>query len=287
MIYEDWVKHRRSAEQIIESLVLQAEEAMVGDSSLINAAKSAVVAQFSALPFSQRVWEVFFVNTGTLAGVKRIDKRPYATHPTRMALSCYWLANHQLAEDSAVPALLHDYLEESGGISRASIAALNARLPSEPLAIPAAVLLSEPDISYEILGSSDEESKLKRVAYAIQARDALQKGFPVAFANASIVDKLDNLHDLGYLDKESVPEKRSRKIAQRIAFFQLTLQLIGPQASPKFQRMLADAIKFRTQEFNLETLLCEELDALKNIQKRCETTIQNMIGLYHKSIGLH
>ena len=286
MTYQEWLKKRNSAEQTIESLVVLTESLVPSSHTNTSSDTAAIIQQFKELPFSRRVWQVFFVNTFTLAGVKRIDKRPYATHPTRMALSCYWLAPKDLAEDSAVPALLHDYLEESGGISKVSVAALKKLLPNEPLAVPAAVFLSEPDIPYERLGSEDEESKLKRVAYIIQARDALAQGFPPALANASLVDKLDNLHDLGYLDKETDPDKKLRKIAQRIAFFQQTLEQIGPFASPNFQSMLSNAIVARTHEFGLKTLLQEELDSLSKLTARSNDAVRSMVTEFHKRIGL-
>jgi hypothetical protein len=201
-----------------------------------------------------------------------------------MALSCYSLAKGAMADDSAAPALLHDYLEESGGISLESIALLRKRLPNEPLAVPAAVFLSEPLIAYEKLGSPDDRSKLKRVAYIIQARDALRRGFPQALANASVVDKLDNLHDLGYLDKETSPLKKSLKTAQRIAFFKLTLLEIGPHASPKFSSVLADAIIARAREFKIETLVSAELESLVSMMEQTESAIEDMIVHYHKNI---
>jgi hypothetical protein len=286
MSYQEWIKNRDSSEQHVEDLVRLTEVIAQVSGTEVSTAKSEVLVKFDWLPFSPRVWQVYFANTLALAGVKRIDKRPYATHPTRMALSCYWLAPRDLAEDSAVPALLHDYLEESGGISAASIAALKNILPHESLAVPAAVYLSEPDIAYNTLGSEEEESKLKRVAYLIQASDALKKGYPPALVNASIVDKLDNLHDLGYLNNVSDLEKRLRKIAQRIAFFQQTLEHIGPFASASFQTMLKTAIVARTQEFGVEKLLQEELSSLTEHTDRSKETIKNMVGAFHKRIGL-
>src|SRR5438067_1043027 len=64
-----------------------------------------------AIQYPPRVWAAWLGNTARLRGVKRIDRAPYATHPTRMALVCLAVLGDG-GVDAAVAAILHDYLEE-------------------------------------------------------------------------------------------------------------------------------------------------------------------------------
>lgn len=283
MQYEEWVAQRQAADSLVERMVVETESSC---SLTSDVGRREIMERYAALPFSPRVWAVYFANTLRLAGVKRIDRRPYATHPTRMALSCYWLASPTVAEDVAVAALLHDYLEESGGITAGSFAQLRRLLPSEPLATLAAVVLSEPEIPYERLGRASELSIIRRVAYVVQALDVLQGGAPESLANAALVDKLDNLHDLGYLDREQDAERRIKKLAQRVAFFSLVLEQLGAFSAAVFRETLRVAIEARTRALGLSQAKDRELAILRDRFASSQTEIRRMTGEYHRRIGI-
>lgn len=287
--YDAWVAHRLANDPLVERLVVETEATCNLDDLQ---GREGIVRRYPEVPFTARVWHVFFANTLRLSGVKRIDRRPYATHPTRMAMSCYWFAGAAApagagaADDAATAALLHDYLEESGGISAASYADLRRRLPGEALATAAAVLLSEPEIAYERLGRASELSIMRRVAYVVQASDALARGAPSALADAALVDKLDNLHDLGYLDKEPDPARRARKLAQRIAFFELVAERIGPFGDPLVWSMLKAGIVAHIVALGLDGVVQGERAVLRGRLVEAEAQIRAMTQEYHRRIGV-
>ncbi|MCX6116506.1 MAG: hypothetical protein NT027_03120, partial [Proteobacteria bacterium] len=248
----------------------------------INQIKS----EFTDLGFSERIWKFYFINALGLIGVKRMNNIPYATHPTRMAMNCQWLCPPEHAEDASICALMHDYLEETGGISKISVAKMRENIPNESIAIHAAVFLSEPMIDYLSLGPTSDLSKLKRVAYVLQAHDILDCHRYPALANASLADKLDNLHDLEYLTKKSDSELRKRKIAERLAFFSYTLAKIGPFAKGCITEILQEALAHKTSELSREDLVQEEIASLHSIENRAINLMRQMILDFHQTIDL-
>ena len=275
--YASW---RRSLEGIQESvlrLVEETEAKLAQRADLGDLGRS-----YPDIGFSPRIWGVYLATAERLRGVKRIDGRPYTTHPTRMALSSQWVLAGSAAEDAGVAALLHDYLEEGGGINREGLDALRRRLPAER--VDAAVLLSEPEIAYERLGRASELSLLRRVAYVVQVEDALANGAPRAFADAALLDKLDNLHDLGYLTRELYPERRARKLAQRAAFFKLTGEQVGAYATPTVREILESGLAAKIDEYGIGDEALAQHVVLKQSLETHREAIRRMIAGFHAQV---
>lgn len=261
--------------------------AVVADAEAAPDLATVVAKHGAVLPFTKRVWDVFHGNVLKLRGVQRIDKHPYATHPTRMALLCLWgLAGEAGAEDAAVLALLHDYLEEGDGMTPDAVAAMRRRFPAEPDAAIAAVVLSEPFIDYLSLGPESETAQWRRVAYVAQAVDALETGLPASFADAALADKLDNLHDLGYLEQRPAGAKRAVSLAQRVAFFTLVEQELGPRATPAMRRLLADGLAARIEELQIAREVEAELADLRDRLEGQRSVLRRLIRRYHGEIKL-
>jgi len=242
-------------------------------------------------PFSARVWDVWIGNTRKMRGVKRIDLLPYATHPTRMALFCYWILEDEgsARDDAAVLALLHDYLEEGGGIRPETIAAMRDVFPEEPRGVLAAIVLSEPDIAYDRLGSEAQRSFWMRVAYLIQAVDAMAHLRDPTFANAALADKLDNLHDFGYIEHNPKlsPARRSHKLAQRLAYFAVVGEALRPWASTPMYLMLKAATSARAEALKVPAdLVAVERATLEAARRDHGERILEMIREYQRVIGL-
>lgn len=283
MGYQKYLTSKDETNAIVQTLVLETIEKLHIDSTEI---RRELREKYSFLPFSDRVWDMYFLNTFSLAHVKRKDGRPYATHPTRMALLAYLYLDSQSAEEIAVPALLHDYLEETDGISKASVQKMKGMLEAEPLAVKSAILLSEPMIDYEQLGPHPLHPYLKRVSYVLQARNAFRK-LPIReLANVSLIDKIDNLHDLGYLDQNHTAERRNEKLSQRVAFFILVLREIGPFADAIFREVLEQAIQSYMSRYDLTSYCTKEVAKLDGLITKFEREIGLMTESYHRQLDV-
>jgi len=71
-----------------------------------------------------------------------------------------------------------------------------------------------------------------------------------------------------------------RKIAQRIAFFQQTLEKIGPYATASFRQMLSEALTTRIHEFGIDLLVKEESACLDELTTRSESAIVALVEDY-------
>lgn len=243
------------------------------------------------LPFSKRIWDIWLLNTRKLRGVKRRDHLPYATHPTRMAAICCWQSDEMATsvEDAAVLAILHDYLEEGDGLTPQGLEQLKADIPSEPDGHRAAVLLSEPMIDYHQFGSELEKPFWQRVAYVIQVLDTISQAGHVAFANASVADKIDNLHDLNYIQNDSrlTSEKRIRKLSERLGYFRFIEQMLGLHASPSLLLWLTAGIEERRKEFGVtDAQVATQTERLHAMYDANKERMVPLIQSYQKKMGV-
>lgn len=287
MDYQDFRARWDQAKGPVLDLVHRVETAL---GAAAPPTPESLVRDFATFPFDRRVWAAWLGNTEKLQGVKRLDRFPYATHPTRMAMICLWvLGGGAAADDAAVLALLHDYLEEGDGLHAAGLEAMRRRFPDEPKACLAGVVLSEPVIDYVSLGRSSELSYWRRVAYVLQARDAIERLGEPSFADAALADKLDNLHDLDYvaLDPRLSPAKRASKLADRLGFFRFVARRIGPLAAPNMAALLDAGIAQRSAELGVDAALMEA--AAQGLEERAlgqGSAILKMTRAYQLELGL-
>jgi (p)ppGpp synthase/HD superfamily hydrolase len=289
------LRHRLDGARSLSLGLVNAAEAHLAKGSDAPPAPAVLLAGSAAgaavFTFSDRVWDAWLGNTAKLRGVKRIDAAPYATHPTRMALLCHWLLPEEGGErdDSEVIAILHDYLEEGDGFTPEAIAAMRRRFPREPAAAVAAVVLSEPQIDYDTLGPARELSSWRRVAYVVQAEDAVQRFGGRAFANAALVDKLDNLHDLGYIvgNRSLAPAVKAAKLAARLGYVHFVGEALADEAHPELLAAVREATAALLQEYGVTVAeVVAERDDLERRRQERQTQIQGMVREYHRSLGL-
>lgn len=287
MEYQEFRAKWDAARGPVLDLVRRVEDRLDAGEKL---AAETLASDFPHLPFTRRLWTVWLGNTAKLRGVKRLDRFPYATHPTRMALMCCWLIGEaKLREDSGVLAIVHDYLEEGDGLTVGGIDAMRRTFPEEPAALQAGVVLSEPLVDYVSLGRASEYSFWRRVAYVVQAKDAIERLGEQAFANAALVDKIDNLHDLDYiaLDSRSTPEKRAMKLAHRLGYFRFVARELGGYAAPEVLAMLEKGIVSRTGEFGVDpTDVDLSTDDLVERARGKRSAIARMVREYQATLGL-
>lgn len=283
--YEMW----RVAFESVRTRVLKL---VVATESAIDVATLAGLrAQHADFRFSDRVWDAYVGNAAKLKGVKRIDRKPYATHPTRMALTCQWVLprSGDRADDAAVIALLHDYLEEGDGMTPGGVEAMRRRFPREPDAVVAAVLLSEPVIPYEELGPAHELGFWRRAAYLRQALDALAAGCPGTFADAALADKLDNMHDLSYIERNPKlsGERRHAKLADRLGYFALVEELLRPHATEALAALVREAVTARTRELGgPPASVAQANERLATALDQATPHMRRLIRAYHDAIGI-
>lgn len=286
--YQEFRRRWDAVRSSVLLLVEHTEARLKTPTEELNAATLA--RDFPDIPFTERIWNAWLANTKKLQGVRRRDRFPYATHPTRMALICCWLFDDQIIkENSAVLAITHDYLEEGDGISLEGVAAMQKIFPNEADACLAAIVLSEPMIDYNALGDASEFPFWRRVAYLLQTEAAIRALGNQIFANACLADKIDNLHDLSYIANDSrlTPETRSVKLNHRLGYFLFVEEAIGPLAAKELQSILAAGIQSKSTEFGLDLA-----DAHKESQKLAIRTkakapqIIEMTRAYQANLGL-
>ncbi len=287
MDYQEFRAKWDAARGPVLDLVRRVEDRLTAKEVL---GEAALVSEFPHFPFSPRIWRVWLGNTAKLQGVKRLDRFPYATHPTRMALICCWLIDEdKVREDSGVLAIVHDYLEEGDGLTKDGIDAMRRQFPEEAAALVAGVVLSEPIVDYASLGRSTELSFWRRVAYVLQAKDAIEQLGDQAFANAALADKLDNLHDLDYiaLDPRMTPEKRAMKLAHRLGYFRFVARELGAFAAPALRSMLERGITNRTYEFGVSQGDVDlSTDDLAERARGKRSVLTRMTKEYQSALGL-
>jgi hypothetical protein len=217
-------------------------------------------AEGSGLAWPPRLRRALVGNARKLAGVRRIKGAAYATHPTLAALYADWLVDDGAERvDAAVVALLHDYLEEGDGVTRAGYQAMLAEFSDEPLACLGAVVLCEPPLDFAIHVSGEAvrdqaAAILRDVAYAVQAEAAcvaaacggggLGAEAGRVLATASLCDKLDNLHDLGYIhaNVRLASAERIARLARKLGYYAFMRRRLGTIADPAVDAMLGEAL---------------------------------------------
>lgn len=238
-------------------------------------------------PFSSFLWGAYCQNTYKLLGVRRITGTPYATHPTRMAIMTLAVLKASPArEKSALFTIFHDYLEEGDGRTAEGVANFYREYPGQPEAVFCAVVLSEPEIDYEVF--SERRKTMQNVAYVAQLRVWLPR-LDESYANASLADKLDNIHDLTYITQNPryTPEKKMGRLIEKFGYFLFVLTAIGSLADPLLQQLLEEAIWRVSARHHIEpTVVRAESARLERLLASHATQLQDMIVGYHRRIGL-
>lgn len=255
-----------------------------------------LIAKNPKLPFTDLEWQAYALNTAKLVGVKRLRGGPYASHPTRMAYFMAELLPETDADrsDSIIYCLFHDYLEEGDGRNRPALMAFGKAFGSRIDAVRAAVLLSEPQIDYEeIIAPSTTTIKPKHleiVAYVLQIENALSDGRGRALVNTSIMDKIDNLHDLAYIlkDPKLSPERITARLCEKMAIVRFIEQRLGPYCDPKLLDILVSSIAHKKQELALPSSPIDDIFThVCQLYQNHHQVLWQKIVAYQQKIGLH
>lgn len=232
------------------------------------------------------IWQALVQNAYKLRGVKRIMGAPYATHPTQMAvMALKVIGMNDLGIKTALCCVFHDYLEEGDGRCELGVKRFFAEYQGPELAVLSAVILSEPEIIYAAL--EGERKDLEDVAYIIQLLKAKNHQFFSTLVNASLLDKLDNLHNLEYITQQGRhdPIVKRYKLVKKLACFTFVLQHLGGFADQKLSWLLGEALETVRVENNIPELAID----LAHIQlQECFTVqkfkLDQMIQEYHNAI---
>jgi hypothetical protein len=266
-----------------------------GELEHLEALEDELCSKYSWTPL---VWQAFLQNTRKLRHVKRISGGPYSVHPTRMALTASEILTMQSPQGNVSPsfektlilALTHDYLEEGDGISPLSVQRIRDELPGQPWAWYGAVVLTEPQLNYNSMDRRNE-FRIKDAAYITQM-DFVLKNEPnstlaQALANASLLDKLDNLHDLSYITSKHVGEKRDLKLARKFAFFSRVLEAMESYADSALVELLRSALLVRLEDLGVDAVhLDEALAQIDHCKSEYSQIIINGIRETHKELSL-
>lgn len=196
-----------------------------------------------ALPFQGQLAEAFVQNAYKLMGVKRIMGSPYATHPTRMAMIANLLLGGSVhAERSALFAMFHDYLEEGDGRHAEAVSLFRTEWSGDQTVVEAAIFLSEPVIDFTPY--PHKKDWVEDVAYVLQITDRMALRPDEALVNASLIDKLDNAHDLVYIteNRRYSPEKKMDRLVEKLGYFRFVLEHLGPWAHPRLFAALEESL---------------------------------------------
>lgn len=290
MDYQHFLTRWQSISEATKKVVSATERqlARCGDPLLIE--------QDTALPFTELEWQAFALNTAKLVGVKRLRGGPYASHPTRMA---YFMAellgpDDPNRTDSVIYCLFHDYLEEGDGRNRPALMAFGEAFGSRIDAVQAAVWLSEPQIDLEgIMAASHAPIKHKHlevVSYIVQIKKALAHNNARALVNTSIMDKIDNLHDLAYITKDPKlsAERKTARLSEKMAIVEFIDQHLAPSCDPQLLDLLRHSVAHKKQELSLPDAQVAAVAAkLSDLHGRYEEELWQNIRAYHQKIGLH
>lgn len=262
------------------------DDRITDDALVFDAAQQLIEEALDGGSLSPRVWRAFIANVRKLRGVKRIDGQPYATHPTRMALTIAAALPERdaMRESSIVYALLHDYLEEGEGVAPQGIELMQQEVEGEWGGVLAAVVLSEPIIPFDSMMPRFG----REVAYVAQLQSVLPRMvYAAPFANASLVDKLDNLHDLGYITqrKNMSLERKRERLAIKLAYFQFVLDTAGLYASPVLQALLGEALEARATAFELsEGDIAAPLGEMRRLLDQHRAELGTRIRAFHRAL---
>lgn len=238
--------------------------------------------------FTPLLWRAYCQNAYKLLGVKRITGTPYATHPTRMALmTMAVLAETAHWEKSALFTIFHDYLEEGDGRTAEGVHNFQREYPGRPDAVFCAVVLSEPQIDYEVF--AERRKTMQNVAYVAQLVEWLPRLKDPSYANASLADKLDNIHDLAYITANAryTPEKMAQRLLEKFGYFLFVLTAIGPMADSQLQQLLEEAIwRISARHRFAETAVRAESAHLERLLAAHGAQLKSMIAAYHSRLGL-
>lgn len=235
---------------------------------------------------SAMLWEALVQNTFKLQGVKRIMGAPYATHPTQMAVMALKIIGiNPIGEKTALCCLFHDYLEEGDGRCELGVKRFFAEYHGPELGVLSAVMLSEPEITYAVL--EGERKDLEDVAYVAQLLQAKRHNAFSILVNASLLDKLDNLHDLDYITQNSrhEPIVRRYKLVKKLACFGFVLQQVGAYADPNVAALLEEGLEHVRVENAVPPLAVvlaqAQLEECFTVQHR---ELDHMIKNYHDAV---
>lgn len=255
-----------------------------------------LIAKNPALPFTELEWQAFALNTAKLVGVKRLRGGPYASHPTRMAYFMAELLGEHSPDrtDSVIYCLFHDYLEEGDGRNKPALKAFGEAFGTRIDAVQAAVLLSEPQIDYrDIIEDSVVPIKPKHlevISYIVQIEQALAQNKARALVNTSIMDKIDNLHDLAYIleDSKLTDERKIARLAEKMAIVSCVSYHLAPSCDPGLLAILNATLADKKQELSLPEAQIDAVAAtLDGLYSRYHNTLWEKIRGYHQKIGLH
>lgn len=202
---------------------------------------------FDGTPFaaSASLQRAFRENVRKMQGVKRITGEPYATHPTRMALTAMELLRRDETVDAERVArycLFHDYLEEGDGATPEGLATFRRECPDwEDETYRAGVLLTEPEIQGE-----PALTQLEKVGRDLAYMAQIERIAPHSrhMVTAALLDKLDNVNDLAYITEArrgSVEARRSR-LTRKLGYFAFVVARVGACGPPVVARLVTQSI---------------------------------------------
>ncbi len=248
-----------------------------------------IQSEYKHLPFNDKVWQAFWVNTTGLRGVLRKTGGPYSTHPTEAALIGYYVLgpiDKEIAHSTAAICLLHDYLEEGEGFSAQSFKRLKKSVTLSVDSARGAVILSEPDIDYSMYEYPTRI--MEYIAYIEQIKCVSSK-LNICFFNSVFLDKIHNGHHWAYIVKNSsmTKEQKSKKLTLKLAYYQYVVDQIGEHADPKFVGIVRDLIQHYSGEFGIaQPLMDQGLKKLNDISTKHKSQLKPQIHRYHELIGV-
>lgn len=282
MLYSDFLKRWEEINQTVAIVVQQLEKCFKSGLSPIEISNS------GDLPFNDLEWQGFCLNTYKLLGVSRMRGGPYSTHPTRMA---YFLSealkNSEFREKSVLYALFHDYLEEGDGRNTTGIQNFTEVFGDYPDVVKASIFLSEPQIPFAPIQGKIRH--LDVVSYIIQILLLKNYNNFEALTNTSIMDKIDNLHDLSYIIKNKKLDqgKVHDRLCEKIGIFQFIDDKIGHKCDTILSGLLKEALIVKTRDLGLDkTVVDSYYKTLNNLFDENRILFEQKILKYHKSIGI-
>ena len=237
--------------------------------------------------FKSEVWQAFCQNTHKLLGIKRKSGGPYALHPTRMALVAKDFAlDDKQSSFTQELCLFHDYLEEGDGRNPEGVAKFRSEF-SSPHGLKAAVFLSEPMIPFVDFDGS--KRSLDAVAYCCHVAMAMPK-LNNSYLEVSLLDKLDNLHDLDYItENNNASEKDKREhLTMRLGYARLLLTLLETKAAGLHAYGLLDeGVVAQAKKLRIDTSeVLEEASRLGGLKELYGALMEDRIHKYHKELDV-
>lgn len=282
MKYCDFVDRWQEIDEIVNKIILDVEASFSSGIPLME------LSQKSELPFNELEWRGFCLNTHKLMGVQRMRGGPYSSHPTRMAFFLSEaLVNSPSRSTSVLYALFHDYLEEGDGRNKVGLKNFTKLFGQYPDVVKAAIYLSEPQLPKDLLDCKFKH--LEVISYIIQIEMCHTRSDYEPLINTSIMDKIDNLHDLSYIIKHKnlSSQRISERLCEKFAIFQLIVEKIGDNCDKILSNLFNEAIEKRKTELNLDKNLIQTYyKTLSKLYNLHHDKIHEQILLYHTKIEL-